>query len=52
MENLLADKTGARNPEYFRGDVFLNEAEWQVLWAYVKKQAPPAKPPPIGQITQ
>ena len=32
-------------------DVFLNEAEWQVLWAYVKKQAPPAKPPPIGQIT-
>lgn len=31
-------------------DVFLNEAEWQVLWA-VKKQAPPATPPPIGQIT-
>jgi len=32
-------------------DEFLNEAEWQVLWAYVKKQHPPVKPPPIGQIT-
>jgi hypothetical protein len=32
-------------------DVFLNEAEWQVLWAYVKKEPPPAEPPPIGQIT-
>ena len=31
-------------------DEFLNEAEWQVLWAYVKKQPPPAKPPPIGQV--
>jgi Druantia protein DruA/Transposase DNA-binding/Transposase Tn5 dimerisation domain len=32
-------------------DVFLNEDEWQVLWAYVKKEPPPAEPPPIGQIT-
>lgn len=32
-------------------DMYLNEAEWQVLWAYVKKQPPPAAPPPIGQIT-
>jgi hypothetical protein len=31
-------------------DVFLNEDEWQVLWAYVKKEPPPAEPPPIGQI--
>jgi hypothetical protein len=32
-------------------DEFLNEAEWQVLWAYVKKQHPPVTPPPIGKIT-
>jgi hypothetical protein len=32
-------------------DVFLNEDEWQVLWAYVKKEPPPAEPPSIGQIT-
>jgi hypothetical protein len=32
-------------------DVFLNEDEWQVLWAYVKKEPPPTEPPPIGQIT-
>jgi hypothetical protein len=31
-------------------DEFLNEAKWQVLWAYLKKQPPPAKPPPIGQV--
>jgi hypothetical protein len=31
-------------------DLFLNEDEWQVLWAHVKKEPPPAEPPPIGQI--
>lgn len=32
-------------------DEFLSEDEWQVLWAHVNKEPPPAKPPPIGQIT-
>ena len=32
-------------------NVFLSEDEWQVLWAYVKKEPPPAEPPPIGQIS-
>ena len=43
-------KQGRETPSIPCGE-FLNEAEWQVLWACVKKQHPPAKPPPIGIIT-
>jgi len=43
-------KQGRETPD-IPCDVFLSEDEWQVLWACVKKEPPPAKPPPIGQIT-
>jgi hypothetical protein len=42
-------KQGRETPD-IPCDVFLNEDEWQVLWAYVKKEPPPVEPPPIGQI--
>ena len=42
-------KQGRETPD-IPCDVFLSEDEWQVLWAYVKKEPPPAEPPPIGQI--
>ncbi len=42
-------KQGRETPD-IACDVFLSEDEWQVLWAYVKKEPPPAEPPPIGQI--
>lgn len=42
-------KQGRETPD-IPCDKFLDEDEWQVLWAYVKKEPPPAKPPPIGQV--
>jgi hypothetical protein len=42
-------KQGRETPD-IPCDVFLNEDEWQALWAYVKNEPPPVEPPPIGQI--
>jgi hypothetical protein len=43
-------KQGRETPD-IPCDVFLSEDEWQVLWAHVYKEPPPAEPPPIGKIT-
>lgn len=42
-------KQGRETPD-IPCDVFLSEDEWQVLWAYVKKEPMPAEPPSIGQV--
>ena len=43
-------KQGRETPD-IPCDEFLSEDEWQVLWAHVYKEPPPAEAPPIGQIT-
>jgi hypothetical protein len=43
-------KQGRETPD-IPCDMFLSEDEWQVLWAHVYKESPPAQPPTIGQIT-
>jgi hypothetical protein len=42
-------KQGRETPD-IPCNVFLNEEEWQVIWAFSKKEPLPDKPPPIGQV--
>ena len=42
-------KQGRETPD-IPCNVFLNEEEWQVIWAFAKKEPLPDEPPPIGQV--